>query len=157
MPRFPALLLQVAVVLVGIVTLALLLWEPHLEGRNAHATVFEIYFKDPFLAYVYVGSIPFFAALRRAFNLAGQLRRTGAFTTETVQALGSIKRCAHALLGFVAGAVVFVILSSDGDDRPAGLFMCTLAALGASAIAFAATTSARHLQRTLSNPTNTHG
>lgn len=39
------------VVLGGIGALAFMLWEPHLEGRNAHAGLFEIYFKDPFLAY----------------------------------------------------------------------------------------------------------
>ncbi len=50
------------VVFLGIGALGFLLWEPHLEGRNAHATTFEIYFHDPFLAYVYVGSIPFFVA-----------------------------------------------------------------------------------------------
>jgi hypothetical protein len=52
--------LQVVVVLIGIGALAIMLWEPHIEGRNAHATLFEIYFKDPFLAYAYIGSIPFF-------------------------------------------------------------------------------------------------
>src|SRR3954464_6005008 len=52
--------LQAVIVLIGIGALALMLWEPHLEGRNAHAGALEIYFKDPFLAYVYVGSIPFF-------------------------------------------------------------------------------------------------
>ncbi len=50
MKRNSALLLQAAIVLIGIGTLALMLWEPHIEGRNAHATNFEIYFKDPFLA-----------------------------------------------------------------------------------------------------------
>lgn len=144
-----AFLLQIAVVLIGIVALGLLLWEPHLEGRNAHATVFEIYFQDPFLAYVYVGSLPFFIALRRTFRLFGEFRRTGTFSTESVDALRTIKRCAHALLGFVAGAVVFVILSSDGDDRPAGLFMCALAALGAATIATTAAISERNLSRTL--------
>lgn len=48
----PALFVQVVLVLMGIGTLGLLLWEPHLEGRNAQATTFEIYFNDPFLAYV---------------------------------------------------------------------------------------------------------
>jgi len=60
--------LQSVIVLIGIGALALLLWEPHIEGRNAHATPFEIYFKDPFLAYAYVASIPFFAALYQAFR-----------------------------------------------------------------------------------------
>lgn len=47
----------------GISTLALMLWEPHLEGRNVNATLFEIYFRDPFLAYAYTASIVFFVAL----------------------------------------------------------------------------------------------
>ncbi len=55
--------LQIVIVLIGIGALALLLWEPQIEGRNAHATNFEKYLKDPFLALVYLGSIPFFAAL----------------------------------------------------------------------------------------------
>ena len=63
MKNSSALLLQGVTVLVGIAVLAFLLWEPHIEGRNAHATTFEIYFKDPFLAYVYLGSAPFFVAL----------------------------------------------------------------------------------------------
>ena len=57
--------LQIVIVLIGIGVLALLLWEPHIEGRNAHATLFEIYFKDPFLAYAYIASITFFVALCR--------------------------------------------------------------------------------------------
>src|SRR4029079_14915748 len=60
MKRSSALFLQAAIVPIGIAVGAFLLWEPRLEGRNAHATTFEIYFKDPFLAYVYLGSIPFF-------------------------------------------------------------------------------------------------
>ena len=37
-----ALFLQIATVLIGIGTLTLMLWEPHIEGRNTHATIFEI-------------------------------------------------------------------------------------------------------------------
>ncbi|HEU5078804.1 MAG TPA: DUF2975 domain-containing protein [Opitutaceae bacterium] len=140
-----ALILQMVIVLLGIVTLAWMLWEPHLEGRNAHATTFEIYFKDPFLAYVYIGSIPFFVALHRAFRLFGQVRRNGAFSQETLRALRTIRRCAMVIVGFVAGAVIFIILFGDKDDRPAGIFMCMLVAFAAGAIAAAATIFARHL------------
>jgi hypothetical protein len=59
----PTIFLQAVIVLIGIGALALMLWEPHIEGRNAHATLFEIYFNDPFLAYAYLASIPFFVAL----------------------------------------------------------------------------------------------
>jgi hypothetical protein len=145
-----ALFLQVVIVLVGIGTLGVMLWEPHLEGRNAQATTFEIYFKDPFLAYVYVGSIPFFVALHRTFGLFGHVRRHGTFSPVTVNALRTIKRCAMAIIGFVAGAVIFILMFGEGEDRPAGVFMSVLVALAASAIAIAAAMFARSLQSALS-------
>lgn len=149
MKRGTALFLQVVTVLVGAAVLAFLLGEPHLEGRNAHATTFEIYFHDPFLAYVYVGSIPFFVALQRAFALFGEVRRSGTFSAATVAALLTIQRCATILLGFIAGGVFFVLAAGDGEDRPAGLFMCVLVALPTAVVATVATLFARRLQRTL--------
>jgi len=71
MKRSSTAFLQTVIVLIGVGALALMLWEPHVEGRNAHATPFEIYFKDPFLAYAYIASIPFFAALYQAFKVLG--------------------------------------------------------------------------------------
>ncbi|MDP3794880.1 MAG: DUF2975 domain-containing protein, partial [Candidatus Sungbacteria bacterium] len=71
MKRSSTIFLQIVIVLIGIGVLALMLWEPHLEGRNVNATFFEIYFKDPFLAYVYLGSIPFFVGLYQAFKVLG--------------------------------------------------------------------------------------
>ena len=76
MNRSSTAFLQTIIVLIGVGALALMLWEPHLEGRNAHATPFEIYFKDPFLAYLYVASIPFFAALYQAFKVLGTPDKT---------------------------------------------------------------------------------
>jgi hypothetical protein len=58
MKRVSTTFLQVVIVLLGAGVLALLLWEPHLEGRNVNATLFEIYFKDPFLAYIYLAFVP---------------------------------------------------------------------------------------------------
>lgn len=149
MKNSPALFLQTAIVLIGIGALVLMLGMPHLEGRNAQATVFEVYFKDPFLAYAYVGSIPFFMALRRAFGLFGHARRHGAFSQVTVEALRSIKRCAITLIGFVAGAMIFILLSGGGEDRPAGLFMCLLVIVPSSVVALAAARFARGLQDSL--------
>jgi hypothetical protein len=145
MKRCVALFLQVVIVLIGIGTLGLMLWEPHLEGRNAHATAFEIYFKDPFLAYVYVGSIPFFVALYRAFALFGEVRRTGSISQETLEALRVIKQCALTLIAFVAGAAVFIVMLGDGEDRPGGIFMCLLAASGAGVMGAVAAMATRKL------------
>lgn len=135
--------------LIGIGALALMLWEPHLEGRNVHATTFEIYFKDPFLAYVYLGSVPFFVALYRAFGLFGHIRQNGRFTQSTVDALRTIKHCAIAIIGFVAGGVVFIMAFGDKEDRPAGLFMSLLVTFAASSIAIAAAMFARNLKNSL--------
>ncbi len=146
MKRMSASFLQVAVVLIGICSMALMLWEPHIEGRNAHATTFEIYFKDPFLAYVYAGSIPFFVALYRAFGLFGHARTNGAFSQVTVDALRAIKRCAMAIIGFVAGAAVIILMFGDKDDRPPGVFMCLLFTVASSVVAIAAAMSARRLE-----------
>jgi hypothetical protein len=73
MKKSSTIFLQVVIVLIGIGALALLLWEPHIEGVNAHATLFEMY-SDPFIALVYIGSIPFFVALYQAFKVLGICR-----------------------------------------------------------------------------------
>ena len=151
------LFLKAVLVLVGIAALALLLWEPHIEGRNAHATTFEIYFKDPFLAYVYVGSIPFFVALYRAFGLFGHVRQNRVFSQVTVEALRAIKHCAIAAIGFVAVGVVFIIMFGDRDDRPAGVFMSLLVTFALSVIAIAAAMFARNLENTLRRSEGSRG
>ena len=143
--------------LLGIGSLALMLWEPHIEGRNAQATTFEIYFKDPFLAYVSAGSIPFFVALHRAFGLFGHARKSGAFSQVTVDAWRAIKHCAIALIGFVAVGAVFIITFGDKDDRPAGVFMSFLVTLASSVVAIAAAVFARNLQDALRRSEGSRG
>ncbi len=137
MKKSSALVLQAVVVLIGLGALAFLLWEPHLEGRNAHATPFEIYFKDPFLAYAYIASIPFFTALFQAFKALGDIGRNKAFSPMTVKALRTVKFCALAVIGFVAVGELFIVLG-DSDDRAGGVFMGLLIAFGSGAVAAAA-------------------
>ncbi|MDD5210419.1 MAG: DUF2975 domain-containing protein [Elusimicrobiales bacterium] len=137
MKKSSAIFLQAVTVLIGIGALAFLLWEPHLEGRNAHATLFEIYFKDPFLAYAYIGSIPFFVALYKAFKVLGYAGENKAFTQAEVKALRTIKYCAMAIIGFVALGEVFIMLG-DSDDRAGGVFMGILITLGSFILAAAA-------------------
>ena len=139
--------LQVVIALIGIGALALMLWEPHIEGRNAHATFFEIYFKDPFLAYAYIASIPFFVALYQAFKVLGYVRQNKTFSQATVKALRTIKYCAIAIIGFVAVSVIFMYpMFGDKDDRPAGVFMRILITFPSIVIATAAAMFERILQ-----------
>jgi len=145
MKRGSTIFLQVVIVLIAIGSLALMLWEPHIEGRNAHATPFEIYFKDPFLAYAYVASIPFFVALYQAFKVLGYAGQNKVFPQAAVNALRTIKYCAIAIIGFVAGAEIFIMLG-DSDDRAGGVFMGILFTFGSIVIATAAAMFQRVLQ-----------
>jgi hypothetical protein len=137
MKRSSTAFLQIVIVLIGISALALMLWEPHIEGRNAHATVFEIYFNDAFLAYAYCASIPFFVALYQAFKVVGYAGQDQVFSQEAVKALRTIKYCALAIVGFVAVSVIFMIFG-DQDDRPAGVFMRLLITFPSIVVAAAA-------------------
>src|SRR5688500_19587143 len=101
MNRGSILFLKAVLVLIGIGALALLLWEPHIEGRNANATLFEIYFKDPFLAYAYIASISFFVALYQAFKVLGFAGQNKVLSPAAVRAVRTIKYCAMAIIGFV--------------------------------------------------------
>jgi hypothetical protein len=137
--------LQVVVVLIGIGALALMLWEPHLEGRNAHATLYAIYFKDPFLAYAYIASIPFFVALYHAFKVFGYAGHNQVFSQAAVKALRTIRRCAIAIIGFVAGGELFIMLGTS-DDRAGGVFMGILITVGAIVMVTAAALGERIVQ-----------
>ena len=114
--------LKVVLVLIGIGALAALLWEPHLEGRNAHATLFEIYFKDPFLAYAYVAAIPFFVGLYQAFKVLGYAGRNREFSPPAVRSVRTIKYCAVAIIGFVSIGE-HIIMFGNSDDRAGGVVM----------------------------------
>ena len=120
MERASTAFLQVVIVLIGIGALALMLWEPYVEGRNAHATLFQICFNDLFLAYAYVASIPFFVALYQALRLLGDIRRNEIFSQRSVKAVRIIKYCALAVAGFVVGGVAYLFIVQRGKDDIAG-------------------------------------
>src|SRR3954453_24108570 len=145
MKRSSPLFLQLVIVLIGIGAFALLLWEPHVEGRDAHATTFQIYFNDPFLAYAYVGSIPFFVALYQAFKVVGYAGQNKVFSQAAVKALRTIKYCAIAIIGFVAVGEIFIMFGNS-DDRAGGVFMGVLITFGSIVIATAAALFERILQ-----------
>jgi hypothetical protein len=146
MKRSSIVFLQIVIVLIGIGALALLLWEPHIEGRNAHATLFAIYFQDPFLAYAYIAAIPFFVALYQAFKLLGYVGQNQVFSPAAVKALRTMKFCALAIIGLVAVSVIFLVFG-DRDDRPAGIFMRILISFPAIVVATAAALFERILQK----------
>ena len=137
--------LQIVIVLIGIGAIALMLFEPQIEGRNAHATLYEIYFKDPFLAYAYIASIPFFVVLYKAFKILGYVRQNNIFSQVAVNALRTMKYCALVISGFVIVGEIIIMLS-DSDDRAGGVFMGILITFGSIVIATAAAVFEKILQ-----------
>lgn len=123
MKKNSTIFLQLVVIALGIGVLALMLLEPHLEGRNINATLIEIYFKDPFLAYAYVVSISFFVALYQVFALLGNIRKNKIFSAQSVRALRIIKYCATSLVCFTVIPLGYLFIVRPGDDIAGGVFM----------------------------------
>ena len=77
--------------------------------------------------------------------MLGYARQNEVFSQAAVNAVRTIKLCAMAVIGFVAGAEVFIMLHNS-DDRAGGVFMGILVAFGSVIIAAAAATFQRILQ-----------
>src|SRR3990167_7011741 len=121
MKRASAVFLQIVVVLVGIAVFAALLYEPTVEGVNANATsAYQIYFDDPFLAYIYFSFIAVFVGLYQAFKLLGYIGRDEAYSQKSVQALRTIKYCALSFAGLIFAAVAYIFITMRGTDDIAG-------------------------------------
>lgn len=148
MKRGATLFLQAVIVALGIGAFVFMLWEPHLEGRNVNATLFQIYFRDPFLAYVYIASVFFFVALYQAFKLLGLIGRNEVFSEASVKTLRTIKYCAMALIAFIMGAEAYIWIVVRGTDDIAGGVAMGLFLIFASAIV---ATAAAVFERLLQN------
>lgn len=148
MRRSSTVFLQIVIVLIGIVILVALLAEPHFEGRNANATAFEVYFKDPFLAYVYLMSIPFFVGLYQAFKVLGYVGKNQVFSQVAVKALRTIKYCALITAGAIVAADAFlmVMARTNGEDAAGAVMLGIIATFASVIIATAAAVFERVLQ-----------
>ncbi len=127
--------LQAVIVLIGIIILSFMLVMPHFEGRNAQASFFEIYFNDPFLAFVYLGSIPFFVALFQAFKLLGYIGQNKVFSQVAVDTLKVIKYCGFMTAGLIVAVGIYIRIAALGsNDDPAGALMLGIIATFASIV-----------------------
>jgi len=120
MKKGSTVFLQIVVVLIGIGAFAFLLWEPTVEGANAHATLFRIYFDDPFLAIAYLVSIAFFVGLSRAYRLLGYIGQGKVFSPESLKALRTMRHCSMILVAALAVGVTYLFAFQRGKDDIAG-------------------------------------
>jgi hypothetical protein len=138
MKRIPTIFLQAVIVLMGIVALAILIRLPLTEGRAANLDLFSIY-SDPFILYGYAASIAFFVALYRAFKLLGYIGQNKVFSSNSVGALKSIKYCAIVLSILIVTAGLYIKISHNKEDDPAGfLAICFVTTFASIVVATAA-------------------
>jgi hypothetical protein len=150
MKRNTTVFLQLVLVLAGLAVLAFLLREPWFEGVNADAAGFaDVYLDDPFLAYAYLASVPFFLGLWQAFKMLGYARREKLFSEAGVKAARTIRNCALVTAAAVIGGGAYAGINAAGSgDDAAGFMMLSLLATLASLAAGAAAALAAELLRT---------
>lgn len=149
MKRVSIIFLQAVVVLIGIVALAILIIVPTKEGRAENLDLFSIY-ADPLILYGYAASIAFFIALYKAFKLLGYIGQNRVFSSDSVGALKSIKRCAIVLGVLIVLAGVYIRIFHHEDDDPAGFIaMCIMTTFAAIVVATAAAIFEKILQNAI--------
>ncbi len=147
MKRASTIFLQFVIVLLGVAVFGFLLWEPQLEGRNVNATQFEIYFKDPFLAYIYLAFVPFFVGLYHAIRILGCAGRDEIFSQRSVRGFRTIQYCAITTALLIVGAEAYIFIFVRGtDDIAGGVMMGIFIILVSTVIATAAAVFERILQ-----------
>ena len=155
MKRISTAFLQTVIVLIGIVALIILIWFPLTEGRATqiisatHLDLFSTY-ADPFILYGYGASIAFFVALYNAFRLLGYIGQNKVFSTNSVKTLKNIKHCAILLSILIVVAGLFIRLTHNTEDDPAGfLAICIVTTFVAIVVATAVAVFEKLLQNAI--------
>jgi len=149
MKRVSTIFLQAVIVLIGIVALVVLIRFPLTEGRAANLDLLSIY-SDPFILYGYAASIAFFVALYKAFKLLGYIGQNKVFSPNSVGTLKSIKYCAIVLSILIVTAGLYIKISHDEEDDPAGfLAICIVTTFASIVVATAAAIFEKILQNAI--------
>jgi hypothetical protein len=114
-----------------------MIWFPQTEGRATNLDLISIY-KDPFIIYIYIGSIPFFVGLYQAFKLLNFIDANQAFSQGAVNTLKNMKFASLSLIGFIALAVFYIRFFAHGDDPAGPTALGILASFAVAVIATAA-------------------
>jgi hypothetical protein len=145
MKRGSTLFLKLIILLIAIVVLTWMIVFPQLEGRATNLDLISIY-RDPFIIYGYIASIPFFVALSQAFKLLGYVEKNIMFSQTAVRAVRTIKYCAIAIPVFIIIGEAYIILSANGDDFAGPVALGSYATFASIVIATAVAIFERLLQ-----------
>jgi hypothetical protein len=139
------LFLKIVISLIGMVTLAGLIWVPQTEGRAANLDLFRIY-ADPLIIYGFFASIPFFVALYNGIKLLTYVDQNKVFSESAVKAVRNIKYCAIILSGFIVIGILYIRLFAHGDDAAGPTALGIFTTFASIVIATAAAVFERLLQ-----------
>lgn len=134
MQKGSTLFLKVVLIVISVVVLVGMVWFPTTEGRADDLEVLDIY-KDPFIIYLYISSIPIFVGVYQAIKLLGYIEANKTFSPISVKALRNIKYCAVAFSGFIAAAIVYIfIVSRNTTEDGAGAILVGFVIMFASIV-----------------------
>lgn len=119
MKRGSTLFLKLTILLIAFVALVGLIRLPQTEGRAKNLDLISIY-KDPFIIYIYIASIPFFIALYHAINLLRLVEKNKIFSKAAIKSVRNIKYSALAIIIFIVPAVVYLFMFQRSKDDIAG-------------------------------------
>ncbi|HRN70436.1 MAG TPA: DUF2975 domain-containing protein [Candidatus Woesebacteria bacterium] len=131
MKQSSTLFLKSVLIIIAIGIFTGLIWFPQTEGRAANLDLISIY-KDPFIIYIYIASIPFFVGLYQAFKLLNLIDANKAFSQGAINTLKNMKYASLSLIGFIILALFFIRFFAHGDDPagPTGLGIIVIFAVG---------------------------
>lgn len=121
------LILQGLIALIGLLAFGLMIRFPLTEGRAVNLDLSSIY-ADPFILYSYGASVFFFMGLYKAFKFLGYIRQHKLYSSNSVEAVKSIKNYALVLSIFIVLAAVYIRLFHHKEDDPAGFIAICIAA-----------------------------
>lgn len=137
MKRSSTLFLKVVLFLIATGVLAGLAWFPQTEGAAKNLDLISIY-TDPFIIYIYVGSIPFFVGIYQAFKLLNLIDANKAFSQAAVNTLKNMKYASLILIGFIALALVYIRFFVHGEDSAGPTALGIVVSFAVAVIATAA-------------------
>ncbi|HYH36425.1 MAG TPA: DUF2975 domain-containing protein [Candidatus Saccharimonadales bacterium] len=128
MKRSSTMFLRSAVILMGLVVLALCVFAlaPAIVSDNAGDY-------RPLLIGMCVSALPFFFALYQALKLLSYIDRNKAFSELSAVALGKIKYCGLVISVFYTALMPYIYRAAQEDDAP-GVIMLGLIIVGTSLV-----------------------
>ena len=137
MKRGSTLFLKIVILLIAVAVFAGLIWFPQTEGRAVNLDLISIY-TDPFIIYIYVGSIPFFVGLYQAFKLLHFIDANKVFSKGAIKTLKYMKFASLSLIAFIVLALLYLRFFVHGDDVAGPTGLGIIVSFAAAVIATAA-------------------